>query len=555
MMKNTFRSFSARLFACLAFSLAAISGQAQAQAGIVQKMLQQPQAGAVPRTLADRSHDWVSVKDFGAKCDGVTNDSAAFQAAIDAYVNIYVPPGTCIIDTPLHVTTDLTIKGDKKKSILKKTTQTAENITRTYVDTTGTTQTLTWNLPVVFDLVSPNNDYLVDFVIDGIQFNLPSDASVGVFNAQRLGHSSFRNIYVNTSAFFMKGYDLWMVEFSDIRSRYSKDHFDINTGTSNTFTNVHLDAKYSGGGTGFTFTNLKYTSMTAADADAVDRAYYFDNSDVSMSGCGAESFSRILQIVDGSTVSISGGTFGIYESTSATGTFYPYVFDGATTNVSINGAWLGIKAVVTGGGTYASLDVQNGANVSMSSVRYPVEIGQPGKWYYVVGSGSVLSLRDQNGTSYINASNGVSLLDGINNVKSFAYTKSGVPAAAYTSVFRIDNSAYGASAMGRIRVYFFNPYGADAGFVGYHEYAFSAAKETTISQGITKIVGSEQTFNNSGNAATYTSPTVQLVRNADNTVDFQVYTPANYGTTTVTVVVEYMSLTGTGHNAGVMTGL
>ncbi len=51
-------------------------------------------AGAVARTLDGKLADFVSVKDFGAVGDGVTNDTAAFAAALAASFNVYIPPGT-----------------------------------------------------------------------------------------------------------------------------------------------------------------------------------------------------------------------------------------------------------------------------------------------------------------------------------------------------------------------------------------------------------------------------------------------------------------------------
>lgn len=86
----------------------------------------------------------LNVKDYGAKGDGTTDDTAAIQAAIDAAVStlamaVYIPAGTYIITTPLLIQTysdsDATIDGvkwwegrapaligeNKSTAILKKT--------------------------------------------------------------------------------------------------------------------------------------------------------------------------------------------------------------------------------------------------------------------------------------------------------------------------------------------------------------------------------------------------------------------------------------------------
>ena len=59
--------------------------------------------GAVTTTVQAKLRQTVSVKDFGAVGDGVTDDTAAIQAAIDSFPanggTIYLPIGTYLIST------------------------------------------------------------------------------------------------------------------------------------------------------------------------------------------------------------------------------------------------------------------------------------------------------------------------------------------------------------------------------------------------------------------------------------------------------------------------
>ena len=61
-----------------------------------------------------------NVRDFGAKGDGTTDDSAAIQAALDLKGHVYIPAGTYLINTTLRIKSNTKLYGDGVEATILK---------------------------------------------------------------------------------------------------------------------------------------------------------------------------------------------------------------------------------------------------------------------------------------------------------------------------------------------------------------------------------------------------------------------------------------------------
>jgi hypothetical protein len=88
------------------------------QANAFQVSYTPPFTGSVGTNVGDKLAQYVSVKDFGAVGDGVADDTAAIQSAVNNFVGegcLFFPEGTYNITSPIVINKRLWIKGDNSR--------------------------------------------------------------------------------------------------------------------------------------------------------------------------------------------------------------------------------------------------------------------------------------------------------------------------------------------------------------------------------------------------------------------------------------------------------
>jgi hypothetical protein len=75
--------------------------------------------GAVTRTTHNKLSDFISIKDFGAIGDGITDDTLAFGKALMAHDYVFVPSGTYRITDTIELAEGKILQGSGQSSILR----------------------------------------------------------------------------------------------------------------------------------------------------------------------------------------------------------------------------------------------------------------------------------------------------------------------------------------------------------------------------------------------------------------------------------------------------
>ena len=327
-------------------------------------------AGAVASTVQTKLRESVSVKDFGAVGDGVTDDYPAFAAALSASKRVYVPNPSVnyAISRPLVLNDDQQLIGESREScIIEKTSALGP------LPALGTVTVTRGGLPYVYDydqnavviIKKPaGRQYPNGVGIHNITLQGKSGVTVayGVY-APRLSRSRFTDVYISavTNGWFtydtftcvFERVDIWNVSYG---FRWANDGSSLGTGTSCTFVGcgVNIADVY-----GWYFYGLVYSSILGSFSESIESAtpgnrpvaWFFELcKGLTVSGCGSEVVKGYTFRVSNGSVDIRGGTFtGLSGDTFGSATGVVFLDSGA--EVSIGGG-ARFEAVTSPGNIY-----------------------------------------------------------------------------------------------------------------------------------------------------------------------------------------------------------
>jgi hypothetical protein len=256
-----------------------------------------PTTAPVRATRPSLAVDWLNVKKYNAKGDGVTDDAPAIQAAINAASaagggTLYFPAGRYILNATLTWASGVNAIGaGARVSILQSTNQTLDCITGT--DISGVTLQ-------ALQLSGPGRGY--GSGVRFTRFSAPSTANIslrdmliqsfggdGVF-CHELASSTLHRVRVRTCGGL--GFHL----------RSPQD--TVLGGTSTSLISCSAEGNVTGG---FWLDGMAYTTLNACSASNTPAGYRLDNClAVNITGSGAEQCTTGLIIYGGNGTVVSG---------------------------------------------------------------------------------------------------------------------------------------------------------------------------------------------------------------------------------------------------------
>lgn len=287
--------------------------------------------------------NYFNVRNFKALGDGVTDDTAAVQAAYTAAGaagggTVYIPSGTYNLSSAITGSSLVSVLGDGLSSILNQTSTSANVLTYT-----GTG--------------------LSNICIEKLQLQGPaSGTGVGIFMSASSGANpvvavSLRDLVVKN----MGGHGVQIqtpitstFENVDVKTN-GGDGFHTTSGTSCNFLNCYANANT---GHGYNLATLSYSSLNACAADSNAAGYYLDTcNNIALTACGAEA-------TTGNSYVITGGVGTTMMSCFAAGNNAIAVY---FTGTHRSGFVQGFRENAPGGSATASIQVDSGCKITLGS--------------------------------------------------------------------------------------------------------------------------------------------------------------------------------------------